>query len=319
MQNEILITGATGFIGTHLCSRLTSKKVTVLGRKRPDNIGISSFFKADIDDSSCYHNALEGIDVIIHCAARAHIMNDELLDPLSEYRKVNTLGTLNLAEQAAAAGVKRFIFVSSIKVNGESTPLGIPFQATDKRKPKDFYGISKAEAEERLLALAEKTGMEVVIIRPPLVYGPGVKANFASLLNLVAKGLPLPFACIINNKRSMVSVYNLVDLIVTCIDHPNAINQVFLVSDDMDLSTSELIRRLSQACGARGWMLPIPIFFFNILGKIMGKSNVIERLTGSLYVDISITKEQLDWKPPVTVDDAFHKTADAFLENKRDS
>lgn len=327
---NILITGATGFVGKNLlnilneklfsvCSSLNINKTSIvatLGRTKPSN-NENLHYYSDITPSTDYSLSLKGVDVVIHCAARVHIMNDEHFSPLEAYRSVNTAGTLNLAIQAASAGVKRFIFISSIKVNGESTPLENPFTAEDVHSPQDPYSISKSEAEYQLLALGQKTGMEIVIIRPPLVYGPGVKANFASLLNLASKGLPLPFACFNQNKRSMVSVVNLVDLIITCIDHPKAANQVFLVSDDHDLSTADLIVKLSISCGKSGFMLPIPIIFFQFIARLIGKQNFIERLSGSLSVDISKTKSLLNWFPPQSVEDGFKVTAHAFLMSKK--
>lgn len=312
---NIGVTGFSGFLGASLCRVLESKKLYVIGNREPDFYH-ASFIKCDFNLPFEIITQLQGIEIIIHCAARAHIMNDESLDPLSEYRAVNTEGTLNLAKQAVSAGVKRFIFISSIKVNGESTILGKPFTSEDPRLPQDFYGQSKSEAEEQLLELAETTGMEVVIIRPTLVYGPGVKANFASLLNLVNKGLPLPFACIENNRRSLVSVKNLVDLIIICIDHPKAVNQIFLVSDDNDMSTAEMINKMSIALNKKSWMIPMPLWCYKFVGKLTGKQAVVDRLLGSLQVDISKTKELLDWTPPQSVEDGFKETAKAFLKNK---
>ncbi|EGU36912.1 NAD-dependent epimerase/dehydratase [Vibrio sp. N418] len=243
-------------------------------------------------------------------------MNDNSENPLDDYREVNTKGTLNLARQGVAAGVKRFIFISSIKVNGESTKLNKPFKSTDDRRPEDFYGQSKAEAEVQLLQLAEETGLEVVIIRPTLVYGPSVKANFASLMNLVSKGLPLPFGFLTNNKRSLVSVNNLVDLIITCIAHPKAANQVFLVSDDHDVSTSEMVREMAKSLNKPQWQIPIPKWSYRLAGSVFGKQDTVDRLLDSLQVDITHTKKTLGWKPPQTLEDGFKETAEAFLSNK---
>ncbi|UJF23147.1 UDP-glucose 4-epimerase family protein [Shewanella sp. OMA3-2] len=317
MSDNILITGATGFVGTTVSLALNELGYTIteIGRRFS---GLNhKFFPVEFDDETEALNALVGIDIVVHMAARAHVMKDSTINPLQSYRLVNTYGTLKLARQAASFGVKRFIFISSIKVNGESTSLDKSFTADDVHHPQDAYGISKSEAETQLLALGQQTGMEIVIIRPPLVYGPGVKANFASLLNLASKGLPLPFACFNQNKRSMVSVDNLVNLIITCIEHPNAANQVFLVSDDEDLSTADLISRLSKACGKSGFMLPIPVSVFSICAKILRKKDFIDRLSGSLTVDISKTKTLLSWSPPLSVDEGFKKTADAFLLSKK--
>lgn len=321
-KSRIAITGTTGFVGSNLLEKLYLSKYfgVVFNRSelalngRFDNkfisIQVPNFFDYN------FKNDLIDVDCIIHCAARAHIMQDEVAEPLTEYRLVNVQGTLNLARCAVAAGVKRFIYISSIKVNGESTSVKTPFYATDTVKPEDYYGQSKSEAEEQLLELVKETGLEVVIIRPTLVYGPGVKANFASLLNLVSKGIPLPFACIQDNRRSLVSVKNLVDLIVTCIDHPKAANQVFLVSDDHDVSTASMVKHMSKALGKSSRLLPVPLWCYRFVGKITGKTDVVNRLLGSLQVDISHTKETLGWLPPQTLEEGFKETADAFLSNK---
>ncbi len=246
-----------------------------------------------------------------------HVMNDSSSNPLEDFREVNTHGTLNLAQQAADAGVKRFIFISSIKVNGESTELGLPFKSDDHFIPTDPYGLSKYEAEVGLRKIAEKTGMEVVIIRPPLVYGPGVKANFAAMMKWVNKGLPLPFGGIKNNKRSLVSVDNLVDLIITCIDHPKAVNQTFLVSDDEDLSTSQLLSNMASALNVPNRLLPIPASWLSLVAKLLGKPAIAQRLCGSLQVDISKTKKLLNWRPPYSTAECMKKTADVFLKNNK--
>jgi UDP-glucose 4-epimerase len=236
-------------------------------------------------------------------------MNDVSQDPLTEFRQINTEGTLNLARQAFSSGVKRFIYISSIKVNGESTTDTKPFKFDSERKPLDPYGISKFEAETQLLSLGKETGMEIVIIRPPLVYGEGVKANFASLMKLVKKGLPLPFIWINKNKRSLVSVYNLCDLIKVCIDHPKAANNVFLVSDDNDLSSAEMIALMSKVQNKANLSLPVPVWLYKLVGKLLSKEDVIDRLTGSLQLDIEHTKNTLDWKPPYSVEHGFKLAA----------
>jgi UDP-glucose 4-epimerase len=313
----ILVTGATGFVGQIVVDTLQKKNIAVKAVVRNNRCHFkNSEIITSINNTTDFKHALNDCSTAIHCAGRVHVMDDSSSNPLEEFREVNTYGTLNLAQQAADAGVKRFIFISSIKVNGESTELGFPFKPDEDFIPTDPYGLSKYEAEVGLRKIANETGMEIVIIRPPLVYGPGVKANFASLLNLASKGLPLPFACFDKNRRSMVSVDNLVDLIVTCIDHPKAANQVFLVSDDEDLSTAQLISRLSRACNKSGFLLPIPVFLFKVVARVFGKKDVIERLSGSLCVDISKTKDVLSWSPPQSVDDGFKLTAEAFLKGK---
>ena len=311
---NILVTGGSGFLGNQLIKKLDKYKVFSLGRNKPNNKVIKHYY-CDIFSELDYSNILTDIHTVVHCAAQVHVMNDSM-NNLDYYRKINTEATINLAKQAVIIGVKRFIFISSIKVNGELTQLSNPFKFDDQRSPVDFYAQSKSEAEEQLLQLAKETGLEVVIIRPTLVYGPGVKANFASLLNLVSKGLPLPFGCIKDNRRSLVSVDNLVDLIVTCIDHPKAINQVFLVSDDNDVSTSEMVQQMAKALGKSQWQLPILTACYRFAGKVLGKEDVISRLLGSLQVDITHTKEILGWKPPQTLEDGFKQTADAFLQSK---
>lgn len=303
---NVLLTGSTGFVGQHLIPELKDDYVLSY-INRSDN-GYPNQHIANIDAVSDYTRALKEINVVIHCAARVHIMAEKSESPLDEFRAVNTQGTLNLATQAARAGVKRFIFVSTIKVNGESTTGRSPFNEQENA-PEDPYGISKAEAEQKLLALGKQTGMEIVIIRPPLVYGKGVKANFASLMCLVNKGFPLPFRAINKNKRSLVSVYNLVDLIKLCIKHPNAINQVFLVSDDHDLSTAEMIQLMAKVQGKSNLALPVPPTLFSLAGSLLGKKQVVDRLIGSLQVDITYTKNTLNWAPPYSVEDGFKFSA----------
>ncbi len=304
---KLLITGYSGFVGSNLVEQLQGNyQLNLLGRKQSH---FGNVFTHNLDSSSLYNEALVNVDVVVHCAARVHIMDDVASDPLNEFRAVNTHGTLNLAKQAAAAGVKRFIFLSSIKVNGESTSAQASFTASDKSAAEDPYGISKAEAEQQLLDLSKQTGMEVVIIRPPLVYGEGVKANFASLMRFVGKGLPLPFRTIKSNKRSLVSVYNLVDLIKVCIEHPKAANQVFLASDDNDLSTAEIIALMAQVQNKKNFALPVPVWCFKLAGKLFSKHDIVDRLIGSLQLDITHTKNTLDWKPPYTVEHGFKLAA----------
>jgi len=313
----ILITGSNGFLASYLVTQLEGKELILLDRGYMNHHQGHPFYPLEINGSADYSTPLENCETIIHCAARVHIMDDLVEEPLGLYREVNTLGTLNLAKQAVAAGVKRFVFLSSIKVNGESSQTGKPFSSKDPRAAQDDYGISKSEAEEQLLKLAEETGLDVVIIRPTLVYGPGVKANFASLMSLVSKGIPLPFGFINDNQRSLVSVKNLVDLIITCIDHPKATNQIFLVSDDHDVSTSEMVSHMAIVLDKPTWQLPVPKWCYKLAGRLFGKQDVIDRLLGSLQVDISHTKETLNWKPPQSLEDGFKETADAFIANKQ--
>jgi nucleoside-diphosphate-sugar epimerase len=313
----ILITGSNGFLGSNLVYKFDelNEKLKLLGRAN-SSLHSHPYFQHDLNEHEIYYEALIGVDTVIHCAASLPSIKQTSVATYNDFYKVNVLGTLNLASQALNAGVKRFIFISSIKVNGEATKLGKPFKSTDKPSPEDFYGQSKLEAEDQLFNFAKHTGLEVVIIRPTLIYGPGVKGNFASLLNLVSKGLPLPFGCISNNKRSLVSVANLVDFIITCIDHPKAANQVFLISDDNDVSTASMIREMCKALGKRSIMLPVPLWCFSLTGKLFGKQDVVNRLLGSLQVDMSHTKDTLDWVSPQTIEHGFKETAQAFLKNK---
>jgi len=313
MKMRLLLTGSTGFLGRKLLHHFSVNNFYTIATTRniTDNqlIDNAEYFKVEgVDEKTYWSPALKNIDVVIHCAARVHVMQDSVADPLSEYRKVNTLGTLNLAKQAAQAGVKRFIFISTIKVNGEETSPDIPFTAFDSPAPIDAYGMSKYEAEKGLLQLAQESAMEVVIIRPPLIYGPGVKANFLSILNLVRKPVPLPFASIRENKRSMISTYNLIDFIMQCLQHPHAANKVFLVSDDEDISTQELLSVLRDEQQGKSLLFPMPIYVLNILATITGKRNVIDRLTGSLRVDIEYAKKELNWKPLFTFRESIEKT-----------
>ena len=309
---KILLTGSSGFLGRHLRAYLGSNSaltVTPVGRRVRDGNVIAR----EVDGLTAWGDLLLGHDRVIHAAARAHVMKDEVTDPLVEYRKVNVHGTLNLARQAANAGVKRFIFISSIKVNGEQTPFNQPFTADDTPLPEDAYGISKYEAEQGLMELATETGMEVVIIRPPLVYGPGVKGNFASMVELVARGYPLPLGAV-KNQRSLVSLDNLVDLIITCIDHPEAANQVFLAGDGRDLSTTELLQGVAKAMSVPSRLLPVPTPLLTLLATLIGKKAIADRLFGSLQVDITKTRHLLGWTPPITVEEGLRRCFESVLK-----
>jgi len=257
--------------------------------------------------------AVANIDVVVHTAARVHVMAETASNPLTEFRKTNVEGTLNLARQAAASGVKRFIFVSSIKVNGEMTAPGHPFTADQEPAPIDPYGISKMEAEQGLAVIGNETNMEIVIIRPVLVYGPGVKANFLNMMTWLKRGMPLPLGAI-HNRRSLVALDNLVDLIVKTLDHPAAANQTFLVSDGEDLSTTDLLRRLGTALGKPPLLIPLPAWMLHSAASLVGKSNISQRLCGSLQVDIKKNHKLLNWTPPLQVDQALQKVAAHFLK-----
>lgn len=307
---KILLTGSTGFVGTRLTgeiNRLGGHSLTCAVRQLGSAECEREFLVSDIDANTDWSSALDGQQqVVIHSAARAHIMKDEVSDPLSEYRRVNVEGTLNLARQAAKAEVKRFIYISSIKVNGEQTPLDKPFTAENLPAPEDSYGISKLEAERGLRKIATETDMEVVIIRPPLVYGPGVKGNFAQMIKLVDKGIPLPLGAV-QNRRSLVALDNLVDLIITCVVHPAAANQVFLAGDGEDLSTTELLRRVGKAMGKPVRLVPVPVGLLMLGATLLGKKSVAQRLLGSLQVDISKARELLGWEPPLLVDEGLRR------------
>lgn len=307
---KILVTGASGFVGHALCAELLAQQYDVLAAARTDIdvLGCKPLIVSNVDANTVWASALADIDVVVHLAARVHVMNDTSADPLAEFRQVNVDGTLNLARQAARAGVKRFIFVSSVKVNGEQTDTGKPFVEDTAPNPQDAYGISKLEAEQGLLRIAQETGMEVVIIRPPLVYGAGVKANFASMMRAVKRGIPLPLGAI-HNQRSFVYVGNLVSMIMCCINHPAAANQVFLVSDGHDVSTTELLRACASALGVSARLLPVPQKLLEWSAAVLGKQAVAQRLCGNLQVDISKARSLLGWTPPFSVAEGLKATA----------
>lgn len=298
----VLITGATGLVGSALLSQLhTHCRVYSLGRSKPNaNVThINAAFGANSDWLPAAEKLLSQVEVVVHCAAKVHVMQNTAQDPIAQYSAVNTDATLMLAQAAAAAGVKRFIFISSIKVNGESTEIGQPFMANDTVQPTDAYALSKWRAEQALLLLGQKTGLEIVIIRPPMVYGPGVKANFLTLLNAVRRGMPLPFGAI-KNKRSMVSVDNLVSLISCCLSHSLAHGRVFLVSDGADLSTAELVKLMAQALQVKPKLWWVPLWLMRTTATIFGKKEPYRRIVGSLQVDMSATCQMLNWQPPQT-------------------
>jgi len=305
-MKKILVTGATGFIGQAVVQELLKQAFNVSAAVRKLSPALpDSVTQIEIGDiSSLAENipALHDVNVVIHIAARAHIMNETENDPLTEFRKINTTATLNLARQAAEAGVKRFIFISSIKVNGEITEPDIPFTPENTYIPTDPYGLSKFEAEQGLMSLAKNTGMEVVIIRPPLVYGPGVKANFLSMIKWVDKGVPLPLGAI-HNQRSLVALDNLVSFICHCISHPKAANETFLIADGEDVSTTQLLQKVGKALGKKAHLLPIPVSLMRFAARLIGKQSVASRLFDSLQVDSSKARELLGWEPAITMDE----------------
>jgi len=307
-----MITGATGFVGSRLARSLAEAghDIVEVGR-RASSVAATFSCVDSISDTTDYRNALSGCDVVIHLAARVHVMHDDVEDPLAAFRAVNLHGTVNLARQAAAAGVKRFVYVSSIKVNGECTDVK-PFTEADDPHPQDPYGVSKWEAEQALENISHETGMEMVIVRPPLVYGPGVKANFYSLLKLVSKGLPLPLGSI-HNRRSMIYVDNLVDALILCATHPAAAGQTYLLSDGEDVSTPQLVKEIAIAMKRPDRVFPFPLSIMRLAARMTGRSPAVDRLTQSLEIDNSKIRKELGWQPPYSMQQGLQKTADWFF------
>lgn len=315
-----LLTGPSGFVGSALIRHLLaepSRTVVAAFRHEPGahDARVRIVTTGDLSAISLWERALDGVDSVVHLAARVHVMRDAASDPLAEFRRINVEATLQLARQSAAAGVRRFVYVSSIKVNGEATAPGRPFRADDTPQPVDPYGISKHEAEQALRELSTATGMELVVVRPPLVYGPGVRANFRSMMSWLRRGIPLPLGAI-DNRRSLVALDNLCDLIVTCLQHPAAANQTFLAGDGEDVSTAELLRRLGHAMGHPARLLPVPASLLQAGFSLLGKGDVARRLCGSLQVDIGPTCALLGWRPPIGLDEGLRRAAAAFLETQ---
>lgn len=304
---NVLLTGSNGFLGRHLVHILASNSghdLTAAVRRHADLPVLQVSVPAGLQAGTDWTAALADQNVVIHAAARAHILSDDADDPLTEFRRVNTEGTLSLARQAAHCGVTRFVFISSIGVNGNINTAA--FTADDQPAPAEPYALTKWEAEQGLWQIQRDTGMEVVIIRPPLVYGPGAPGNFGSLVRWIEKGVPLPLGAI-HNRRSLVGIDNLVDLIVRCIDHPAAANQIFLAGDDEDLSTTELLRAVARAMNKPARLIPVPAAVLQLGATVLGKKAMAQRLLGSLQVDISKTRELLDWAPPYTVEEGLKR------------
>jgi nucleoside-diphosphate-sugar epimerase len=309
----VAVTGSTGFIGKALAREIAFRALrvravvrTVSHASAPLDTNIEITGLEEINSHTDWSAALAGVDSVIHCAARAHVMHETPGDALAAYRSVNVDGSRWLAEQAAAAGIRRFVYLSSIKVNGEQTGFGAPFLFSDAPAPEDAYGISKWEAEQALWEISAQTGLEVVVVRPPLVCGPGVKGNLARLSKLVRLGLPLPLGAV-QNKRSLIGLDNLVDLLIRCIDHPAAAGQTFLVSDGEDFSTPDLLRHMARAMGHSARLVPVPVPLLRLAGSTLGKRGEIDRLVGSLQIDSSHTRQVLGWTPPVSVQEAIRR------------
>lgn len=310
-MKKILLTGASGFLGKRIAQYLKnseSKELSLVYRKNEFCVDDKQFCVGDINKTTDFSASLSGQDVVIHTAARVHIMREGSVDPLSQFRMVNVEGTLNLAAQAIEAGVQRFIFLSSIKVNGETTLGQDIFSELDIPNPQDPYALSKYEAERGLLDLANRSDMQLVIIRPPLTYGPGVKGNFAVLIKLILSGLPLPIG-LIKNKRSLMALDNLVDLIVTCIDHPNAADQIFLASDGKNVSTLELVKKIATTYNVKTYVFPVPVILMKLIFRLIGKINVADRLFNNLQIDGSKAERLLDWKAVISMEDQLKEMA----------
>jgi nucleoside-diphosphate-sugar epimerase len=318
-RQHVLVTGATGFIGRFLCNRLLTEdfcvRGTILASENPADLvaGVQPVIIKPLGGQSSWDESLAGIDTVIHLAARVHIMNDPSDNPLDEFRKVNVDGTTQLARAAAIAGVKRMVFISSIKVSGEDSDL--PYALDSTPMPSDAYGTSKWEAEQALRRIEAETDLEVVVVRPTLVYGPGVKANFLTMMKTIKKGIPLPLASI-NNRRSLIYVGNLVDALTACAISQMAAGKTYLVSDGDDVSTPELIRRTATALGVPARLFPVPVSLMRLAGKLIGKSGAVNRLTGSLTIDSSDIRQDLGWVNPFTMDEGLRVTAEWFNNNK---
>jgi nucleoside-diphosphate-sugar epimerase len=318
-KGKVLVTGSNGFVGRPLCIELMKRGWLVRGSVRTQEgskLLEDQTVTGPMDGKTVWCHSLQGIDRVIHLAARVHVMNDTATDPLAAFLTVNFHGTVNLAKQAAEFGVKRFIYLSTIKVNGESSHF--PFRESDPPQPRDAYAISKFRAELALREIGRETGLEIVVIRPPLVYGPGVTANFLRLLHWVDKGLPLPLGSV-QNRRSLVSIDNLIDLICCCLEHPAAGGQTFLVSDGSDLSTPVLLKNIASAMGKSPRLFSCPPWILRLIGGILGRSAEIDRLCGSLQININKACKQLNWQPPLSASQGVNQTVQWYLQHRADN
>ena len=309
---NVLVTGATGFVGRALLTHLqTHPQFDVRAAVRPSAVkrlpsGVKQIFVGALDANTDWHAALAGMDAVVHLAARVHVMHEHANDPLQAFRQINVAGSVRLAQMAAQAGVRRLVFISSIKVNGEATPARHSFNETSPCAPQDSYSISKLETEHALRTVAQATGLELTILRPPLVYGRGVRANFAALARAVARGVPLPLGSI-DNQRSLLCVDNLVDLITTCLTHPAAAHQTLMASDGEDLSTTALVQRIARAMDRPAHLLPAPVWMLMTAATLLGQRGAAQRLCGNLQIDSSKARALLGWAPPFTVDEGLRR------------
>jgi len=309
---SLLLTGATGFVGQHLVSELKTRKLPyqVAVRTQTGNSAHPKCISVgDINAHTAWSQALEGVTVVVHLAARVHIIQETSSDAYAAFRAVNTAGTLNLARQAAAAGVRRFVFLSSVKVNGEGSPHA--YLETDTPAPEDAYAVSKWEAEQGLWEISAETDMQMVILRIPLVYGPGVGANFLQLLRTVNKGWPLPLGAI-HNQRSLLYIGNLVDAILVALEHPDAANNLYLLSDGQDVSTSQLVELIAKALNKPPRLFAVPQGLIRAVAGVLGKSSAVDRLFGSLYLDSAKIRQELGWLPPFSLQDGLNETANWY-------
>lgn len=313
MNGSILVTGAGGFVGRELCAELVRRRYSVSAAVRGDAVGVShtTVRIADIGPGTDWSVALQDVEVVIHLAARVHVMHDVSGDPLAEFRKVNVAGTENLARQAVAAGTRRLVYVSSIGVNGLQTVAGNPFSESDIPNPHNAYALSKLEAEQALARISAETGLEVVIVRPPLVYGGNAPGNFAQMIKALRRGIPLPLASV-RNLRSLIYLGNLVDVLILCAAAPDASGETYLVSDGEDVSTSELLRRLGEAIGRPVRLFTCPSALLRLAGLLSGKADQIDRLLGSLQINDDKIRRELGWIPPYTLEQGLRATAEWY-------